>query len=119
MVDRLCDCGDGDWTATVGRAADAAERDDGISVRKRVPEPDAAPNPEAVCRCFAFEPRERPTAAELAQQMEPAHAPARQEFAEQLQVELARERERASNAEQLLVTVQLGPGADGDAGSGN
>ena len=53
--------------------------------------------------------------------MEPAHSPARQGFAEQLeqlQAELAREKERASNPEQLLVTVQLGAGADGDAGPG-
>ena len=53
--------------------------------------------------------------------MEPAHSPARQGFAEQLeqlQAELAREREQASNPEQLLVTVQLGAGADGDAGPG-
>lgn len=46
-----------------------------VAMRKRAPEvPDAVPSAQAVRRCFAFEPGERPTAAELAEEMQQAQS---------------------------------------------
>ena len=58
----------------MGRAANAADHDGG-RFRKCVPDvPDDVPAAETVRKCFAFNPSERPNAAEMADALRPEAA---------------------------------------------